>query len=219
MVRARMTGPRKKLLLVGATGLVGRHVLQRALVDPRVDAIVAPSRRALPTHARLSSPLVDYERLDEDAGWWRADAVICSLGTTLRRAGSQTAFRRVDHDYPLAVARLARAHGTPTYVLNSAIGASADSRFFYNRVKGELENGLRQVGFDALTLVRPGVIGGHRDEFRLGERLIVGMLNVAGPLLPQRWRLNPASSIAESLLEAALAPQAGVNVIDAEKMT
>ncbi|MGJ7565321.1 NAD(P)H-binding protein [Variovorax sp. GB1R11] len=214
-----MTGPRKKLLLVGATGLVGRHVLQRALADPRVDAIVAPSRRALPTHPRLSCPLVDYERLDEDASWWRADAVICSLGTTLRRAGSQTAFRRVDHDYPLAVARLARAHGTPTYVLNSAIGAAADSRFFYNRVKGELENGLRQVGFDALTLVRPGVIGGHRDEFRLGERLIVGMLNVAGPLLPQRWRLNPASSIAESLLEAALAPQAGVNVVDAEKMT
>lgn len=142
-------------MLVGATGLMGRHVLQRALADPRVDAIVAPTRRALPTHAKLSSPSVDYEWLDEDASWWRADAVICTLGTTLRTAGSEAAFRRVDHDYPLAVARLARAHGTPTYVLNSAIGADAGSRFFYNRVKGELENALRLVGFDSLTLVRP----------------------------------------------------------------
>ncbi|WP_198083900.1 NAD(P)H-binding protein [Variovorax sp. E3] len=213
-----MTQTPKKLLLVGATGLVGRHVLQRALADPRVDTIVAPTRRALPMHARLSSPPVDYERLDEEAGWWRADAVICTLGTTLRTAGSEAAFRRVDHDYPLAVARWAHAHGTPTYVLNSAIGADAASRFFYNRVKGELENALRQVGFDALTLVRPGVIGGHRDEFRLGERVIVSALRVAGPLLPRRWRLNPAANIARSLLEAALAPQPGVRVIASEKM-
>ncbi|MGJ7489078.1 NAD(P)H-binding protein [Variovorax sp. ZT4R33] len=213
-----MTQARKKLLLIGATGLVGRHVLQRALADPRVDAIVAPTRRALPTHAKLSSPSVDYERLDEDASWWRADAVICTLGTTLRTAGSQAAFRRVDHDYPLAVARLAHAHGTPTYVLNSAIGADAASFFFYNRVKGELENELRQVGISSLTLVRPGVIGGPRDEFRLGERLIVGALSVAGPVLPRRWRLNPASNIAQALLEAALASQPGVSAIDAEKM-
>lgn len=213
-----MTQATTKLLLVGATGLVGRHVLQYALENPQVVAIFAPTRRALPAHPKLSSPLVNYERLDEDASWWRADAVICTLGTTLRAAGSEAAFRRVDHDYPLAVARGARAHGTPTYVLNSAIGADAGSRFFYNRVKGELENGLRQVGFDSLTLVRPGVIGGHRDEFRLGESLIVRALHVGGPLLPRRWRLNPVANIAQALLDAALAPQPGVSVVAAEKM-
>lgn len=213
-----MTEVGKTLLLVGASGWVGRHVLQQALADPRVESIVAPTRRALPTHAKLSSPWVDYEHLDEDARWWRADAVICTLGTTLRTAGSEAAFRRVDHDHPLAVARCAHAHGTPAYVLNSAIGADAGSRFFYNRVKGDLENALRHVGFDSLTLVRPGVIGGHREEFRPGERLIVAVLGAAGPLLPRRWRLNPASRIAEELLEAALMPQPGVRIIAADQM-
>lgn len=215
---ARQPRPAQRLLLVGATGLVGRHVLQRALADPRVASIVAPTRRPLPAHAKLLAPAVDYERLDEDAAWWRADAVICTLGTTLRTAGSKAAFRRVDHDHPLAVARRAHAHGTPTYVLNSAIGADAASRFFYNRVKGELEEALQQVGFASLTLVRPGLIGGQREEFRLGERLMASVLRAAGPLLPRRWRLNPAEHIAQALLEAALAARPGVSVIGAERM-
>ena len=211
-------GVRSSLLLVGATGLVGRCVLEQALADPRVGAIVAPSRRELPTHPKLSAPAVDFKRLDADAAWWRADAVICTLGTTMRTAGSQAAFRRVDHDYPLAVARLARAQGTPTYVLNSATGADAGSRIFYNRVKGELEDDLRQLGFDSLALVRPGLISGQREEFRLGERLMVATLGVTGPLLPRRWRLNPAHNIAQALLQAALAPEPGVHIITATQM-
>lgn len=215
---ARQPRPAQRLLLVGATGLVGRHVLQQALADPRVASIVAPTRRPLPAHAKLSSPLVDYERLDDDAAWWRADAVICTLGTTLRTAGSKAVVRRVDHDYPLAVAQRAHARGTPTYVLNSAIGADAASRFFYNRVKGELEEALQQAGFESLTLVRPGLIGGQRDEFRLGERLAAGVLRAVGPVLPRQWRVNPAENIAKALLEAALVAQPGVRIIGAEQM-
>ena len=128
-----------KLLLLGATGLVGRHVLARALADPRVEAVVALGRRELAAHPKLRSPQVDFDHLPPHADWWQADAVVCALGTTMRTARSEEAFRRVDFGYPLAVARLARAHGTPTYVLNSAIGADARSRLFYNRVKGELE--------------------------------------------------------------------------------
>jgi uncharacterized protein YbjT (DUF2867 family) len=120
-----------KLLLVGSTGLVGHHVLNLVLADRRVGAVVALVRRELPEHTKLLAQTVDFERLPEDAPWWRADAVICTLGTTMRTAGSKEAFRRVDHGYPLAVARLAREHGTPTFVLNSAIGANPSSRFFY----------------------------------------------------------------------------------------
>ena len=208
------------LLLAGATGLVGSHVLRLALGDARITQVTAPVRQALPvTHAKLYAPLVDYDALPSDADWWRADAVICALGTTMKTAGSEATFRRVDHDYPLAVARLAHCHGTPTYVLNSAVGADVDSRFFYNRVKGELERDLAQVGFSSLTHARPGLIGGERAESRPIERTTILMLRVVGPLLPRRWRLCPPQNVAQEMIEAALQARPGVRIIPAAAMT
>lgn len=207
-----------RLILAGATGLVGRHVLARALADPRVTHVVAPTRRPLPAHPNLDAPLVDFDALPADAAWWRADAVICALGTTMKTAGSRDAFRRVDHDYPLAIADLARRHGTPVYVLNSAMGADAQSRVFYNRVKGELESALRTRGFASLRLVRPGLIGGDRDERRLGETLATHVLRTLRPLLPRKWRINPAERIADALLDAALDPPAGVHVVASDAL-
>ncbi len=207
-----------KLLLVGATGLVGSHVLCLALSDDRISAVVAPSRRELASHPKLQTPIVDFDRLPEDAPWWQADALVCTLGTTMAKAGSKEAFQRVDHDYPLQAGRLARQHGTPTYVLNSALGADASSRIFYNRVKGALEQDLAQLQFTSLTFVRPGLIGGEREEVRTAERLSIAALSAIGPLLPRRWRLNPAPRIAQALLEAAVNPQPGVHVVPSEQM-
>jgi uncharacterized protein YbjT (DUF2867 family) len=207
-----------KLLLVGATGLVGRHVLELALADARVDQVIVLARRPLSPHPKMRALEVDFERLPESADWWHADAVICTLGTTMRVAGSRPAFRRVDHDYPLAVARLAHRSGTPTYVLNSALGADPDSRIFYNRVKGEVERALAGIGFASLTCVRPGLIGGSRDEFRFGERMLALALSAAGPLLPRRWRVNPAPRIAGALVDAALEARPGVHVVGSERL-
>lgn len=202
-----------KLLLIGATGLVGSHVLHQALDDPRITEVIAPTRRTLPNHPKLFAPLIDFEQLPTDAVWWQVDAVICALGTTMKKAQSKEAFRRVDHDYPLAVARLARRQGTPTYVLNSALGADVASRFFYSRVKGEVEQGLVASDFASLTLVRPGLISGNRPEFRLGERVAESVLTVLGPVLPKRWRVNPAERIATTLLNAAIQAQPGTHII------
>lgn len=207
-----------KLLVAGASGLVGSHVLQRALADERVSEVVAPSRRVLPEHPKLLAPLVDFEQLPSDAAWWQADAVICALGTTMKLAGSREAFRRVDHDYPKAVAKLARQHGTPTYVLNSAMGANAHSYFFYNRIKGELEHDLADFGFSTLTYVRPGLISGPRQTLRPGERAAECVLKVLGPLLPKKWRVNPADNIARALLEAAIVVRPGVHIVRSETM-
>ena len=206
-----------KLILAGATGLVGRHVLAFALADPRVEAVIAPTRRALPGHPKLFAPIVDFDRLPEDADWWRADAVACALGTTIKVAGSQDAFRRVDFDYPLAFARLAHRHGAQAYVLNSAKGADAASRIFYSRTKGELEQALRQVGFDSLTFVRPGLIGGERDTPRSGEHIASVVLGALHPLLPRGWRINPADRIARCLLEAAIAAKPGVHAVESSE--
>lgn len=209
-----------KLLLAGASGLVGGHLLRLALADARVTQVIAPVRRALSTtHPKLLAPVVDYDALPEDAPWWQADAVVCALGTTMKAAGSQAAFRKVDHDYPLAVARCARAHGTPTYVLNSASDANAQSRFFYNRVKGELEQALAGMGFTSLTSARPGLIGGERRESRPAERAALLALTALGPLLPRRWRICPAQTIARAMLDAALQARAGVHVLPAETLT
>ena len=207
-----------KLILIGATGLVGRHVLALALADARVSAVVAPARKALPAHAKLEAPVVDFDRLPAQAPWWQADAVICTLGTTMKVAGTRQVFRRVDHDYPLAVARLALAAGPRTYVLNSAAGANEASRLFYNRVKGELERDLEALGFASLTHVRPGLIGGERDEARAGEGAALRVLRVLGPVLPARWRINPAPRIASALLEAALAAAPGLHVVTSERL-
>lgn len=203
-----------KVMLVGATGLVGAQVLRRLLDDARCEAVVAPSRRPLDVVApALLNPVVDFAALPADAGWWAVDAVICALGSTLRQAGSRAAFARIDHGYPLQVATLAQAHGAQAFVLNSAAGADPQSRIFYNQVKGELERDLRALGFASLTLVRPGLIGGERNEVRRGERLALQVLGVLGPVLPRAWRINPATEIARALVEAALAPQPGEHVV------
>ena len=207
-----------RLMLVGATGLVGHCVLQQALADARVQQVVAPTRSALPPHPKLLNPQVDFDHLPEDAAWWAVDAVVCTLGTTIKAAGSQAAFYRVDHDYPLQVARLAQRHGARAYALNSALGADPASRVFYSRTKGELERDLQRLGYPSLTLVRPGLIGGEREHSRPAEQLAVRVSTLLKPLLPRRYRVVPAERIAQHLLQAALAGVPGVQVLMSEQL-
>ncbi|MET0969522.1 MAG: NAD(P)H-binding protein [Tardiphaga sp.] len=207
-----------RILLAGATGLVGSHVLARALADHRIDRIVAPTRRPLPAHDKLDNPQVDFARLPPDAAWWAVDGVICTLGTTRAKAGSDAAFREVDHDYPLAVAQLAHDHGVTRYALNSSLGADAGSRMLYPRTKGEVEEALKRVGFSSLTIVRPGLIGGDRDEFRAAERIASVVLGALGPLLPRRYRISPAGRIADALINAVLTGPPGTHVIEADRL-
>jgi uncharacterized protein YbjT (DUF2867 family) len=207
-----------KLLLVGSTGLVGRHVLDLALADGRIDAVVAPVRRNVAYHPKLLAPTVDFECLPNDVDWWRANAVICTLGTTMRAAGSQEAFRRIDHDYPLAVANLARQHGTPTFALNSAMGANPSSRFFYSRVRGELERDLATLSFQSLTFVRAGLIGGKRDATRPAEQMASLILGTFHPILPRRLRINPAEQIAQALIDAAVAAHPGTHIVGSAEL-
>ena len=206
------------VLLVGATGLVGRSVLQLALADARVARVVAPTRRALPIHPKLFNPLIDFEQLPEDADWWVVDAVICALGTTIKLAGSQAAFYRVDHDLPLQVGQLALRHGAKAYALNSALGADPASRVFYSRTKGELERDLAALGFASLTFVRPGLIGGDRQAARPAEQAAVKVSQWLRPLLPPRYRVVPAGRIAHHLLASALAGAPGTHVLMSEQL-
>lgn len=208
-----------KLLLIGATGLVGHQVLTHALEDPRVETIIAPMRRpSAISHRKLITPIVRFDDLPEDFGWWQADAAICTLGTTIRKAGSREAFRKVDHDYPLAIARLARTHGTPRFAVVSAMGANRKSPFFYSQVKGDLEADLKALAFPSLTIVRPALIGGDRVERRAGEHAALLILKWLGPILPKAWRINPATKIAMALLDSALKDGTGTQIIGSTEM-
>jgi uncharacterized protein YbjT (DUF2867 family) len=207
-----------RILVVGATGLVGHHVIAKALADSRITRIVAPTRRPLEAHAKLYNPLVDFDRLPAEADWWDVDGVICALGTTRAKAGSDQAFRVVDYDYPLEVARLARKHGASGFALNSSMGANARSKLLYPRTKGEVEEALKAMGFQSLTVVRPGLIGGDRDEFRLGEHVAAAVLGVLGSVLPRSYRISPADRIADALIEAAVTGAPGVHLIGSAEL-
>ncbi|RYE73336.1 MAG: NAD-dependent dehydratase [Oxalobacteraceae bacterium] len=203
-------------MLVGASGLVGSALLARALEDSRVTVVVAPTRRALTPHPKLLNPVVDFDNLPVDADWWQVDAAACALGTTIRQAGSRAAFTTVDHDYPLAVAKAVHRNGTRTFALTSASGANAGSPIFYSRTKGELERDLRSLGFDSLTLLRPGLLGGERAERRPLEQAGLRMVGALERLLPARYRVVPAEQVAHALLRAALAASPGVQVVESE---
>jgi len=204
-----------RLLLAGATGLVGGHVLEQALADHRVTRLVAPTRRPLPPHEKLLNPIVTAADLALDENWWAVDSAISALGTTRAKAGSADAFRAIDHDYPLAVARQVKARGARCFVLTSAMGANARSAFFYNRVKGDLELALSKLDFASLTLARPGLLVGKRAEHRFAENMAAVLAGVLEPVLPTALRANSASAVAALLLEAAIRSEPGTHIITA----
>ena len=206
------------LLLVGATGLVGQAVLRQALADSRVTKLVAITRKPLPPHDKLENPLVDFDALPDDAAWWQVDGGICTLGTTMREAGSHHAFRKVDVDYPLAVAQRLHQKGARSFAFNSSIGANPKSRAFYMRVKGEVEQRLIAGGFPSLTLVRPSGILGKRQPHRAWEERTLRAFHAIRPILPRHYRVVPADKIAAALLEAAINAPPGVHIIESEKL-
>jgi len=204
------------ILIAGATGLVGRAVLSQALADPTITRIVAPTRRPLEwvVDPRLDNPVVDFDALP-DATWWGVDAAICTLGTTRKQAGSDEAFRKVDFDYVLAVARAALAHGAATFVLVSSVGAKAGSSFLYLRTKGEIEAAVAALGYRSFTIVRPAGLVGKRENPRGMEAFANGFTRAVSLVVPRRYRPVAAERVAKTLL-AALAAAPGQHVIESE---
>jgi uncharacterized protein YbjT (DUF2867 family) len=205
-----------RLLIAGASGLVGGQALTIALDDERIVHVVAPTRRPLSPHAKLENPIVDFDALPGDADWWRVDAVVCALGTTIRDAGSQAAFRRVDVDYVMAVASCARAAGARSFALNSSLGADPAAGNFYLRCKGEAEEAVKALGYPSLTVVRPSVIGGERERRRPMEHIGMRMLRAFAPLVPRRYRVAEAGAIAAAMIDAVLVAEPGCWTIESD---
>lgn len=208
--------------LFGASGLVGGHCLRLLLTEPGFEEVRAFGRRPIEDapdpHDRLRQHVLDFDRLDAHADDLAVDAIVCALGTTMRKAGSREAFRRIDHGYPLRIAQLGLERGARHFLLVSAIGAYADSRVFYNRVKGELERDVRALGYPSLTIVRPSLLLGERREFRLGEELGKGLDRALGWLLPGRYRPVRAEAVARVLVHSAREEQPGTRVVESDEI-
>ncbi|APV51771.1 NAD-dependent dehydratase [Betaproteobacteria bacterium GR16-43] len=201
------------LFIAGATGLVGGQALALALADARVTRVIAPTRRPLPVHVRLENPRLDALVADVAPEGWRADGAICALGTTRKTAGSDAAFRAVDHDLVLAVAQRLRGAGVTRFALVSSLGADSRSRVLYTRTKGDVEEAIGRLAFPSLTILRPGFLDGERAEYRPFERVAGTLLRLAGPLLPRSARVSPVSSVARLAVEAAIEGAMGARIV------
>lgn len=194
---------RRKVWLAGATGLVGGQILQSLLADRTVSEVHALSRRPLNSrHPKLQAHIVDFGHLPTLP---QADEVYLALGTTIKVAGSQAAFRAVDLDASLAVAQAAFAAGIRRVGLVSAVGANAQSSVFYNRVKGELEDALRAMELAALVIAQPSLLLDYRKGLqqppRLGEQIAIPIAKWLAPLLPGIYRPVHARAVARSLVK------------------
>ncbi|MDH4043478.1 MAG: oxidoreductase [Gemmatimonadota bacterium] len=203
-------------LVVGATGLVGAELVRQLAAHPGWIHVSALVRRVPDRIPDTVTPiLTDFERLDRISVRLAADHVFCALGTTIRAAGSQAAFRHVDHDYVVGIARLAREVGARHFLLVSSLGATPRSRVFYSRVKGEVEQAIQALGYPSVTIVRPSLLLGDRAEFRLGEVLMKPL----GPLMPRRLRPVHAHAVAATLIRAAGADAPGVRIVESAEIT
>lgn len=170
-------------LLAGGTGLVGNACLQLLLEDDFFSQVKVLVRRSTGiVHHKLTEVVVDFDQLSDFRLQMEATHVYCTLGTTIKKAGSQAAFRKVDHDYPLELAIIAKSNGAFSFNIVTALGASANSGIFYNKVKGELEEALKHIGFDQLNILQPSLLMGDRAENRLGEGLAQKFFGVTAPL-------------------------------------
>ncbi|MGH8435368.1 MAG: oxidoreductase [Pseudomonas sp.] len=201
------------ILLAGATGLTGEHLLDRLLNEPTVTRVLAPTRRPLAEHPHLDNPLGELQTL-LPLLTGPLDIAYCCLGTTLKQAGSREAFRAIDHDLVLEVSLRARALGARHFLVISALGADANSSVFYNRVKGELEAALKAQDWPQLTIVRPSLLLGPRSEFRLGERLAAPLMRWA----PGKYRGIRACTLARALWRLALEEQDGVRIVESDEL-
>lgn len=167
-----MNNEKKTALLVGATGLVGNELLM--FLFPGYETVKVFTRKRLGIdHPKLEQIIVDFNKLVQYKEHLYVNDVYCCLGTTIKKAGSQEAFRKVDFEYPLQLAKLANECNVERFLIITAMGADKSSKVFYNRVKGELEAELLIVGFPALHIFRPSLLLGDRKEFRLGEKLAI----------------------------------------------
>jgi uncharacterized protein YbjT (DUF2867 family) len=208
----------RSALLVGSTGLVGGELLKLLLADPRYSRVHTVGRRAPSvTHAKLTAHVVDMANPLQLAGLPKVDDVYCALGTTIKVAGSQAAFKAIDLDAVLMIAKAAvQANRATRLGVVSAMGADAKSSVFYNRIKGEMEAEVAQLGFESVSIARPSMLAGDRDSLkqasRPGEQIGLKLMTAFSFLIPANYKAIDAADVAKALHRMVTEGQSGVRI-------
>ncbi|TXK80998.1 oxidoreductase [Paenibacillus sp. N3.4] len=213
----------KTAIVAGGTGLVGHELIQLLLQDRIYEKVIAIVRTNIPTaglvgHEKLVQWTTDYRHLESviDPSVVEHSHVFCTLGTTIKKAGTQEQFRKVDFEYPMELGEIALKYGADAFVIVTAMGANRQSSIFYNKVKGEVEEGLRGLGLPSLSILRPSLILGDRREVRIGERMGSAVSRFLAPLMIgglRTYRPIHARTIANGLIKAAQSGVTGVRVL------
>lgn len=205
-------------LLLGATGLVGRQLLDELLQSADYSAVTILLRRPLDLqHPKLTQRVIDFGQLDT-LDLPAVNAVFCALGTTIKAAGSQDAFYRVDFTYVQTLARRARAAGAEQFLLVSSMGADARSRFFYMRVKGQIEDAIRALDYPCAAVFRPSYLSGKRAQSRPAEDLFGSLVERLSCLIPRKYRAVPGRAVARAMLAHAARRQAGFQIVESDAL-
>jgi uncharacterized protein YbjT (DUF2867 family) len=213
--------PQKTALIAGASGLVGSYLLRMLLQSDRYAKVIAILRKPLPLqHPKLEQKIIDFDKIAVTPGLI-ADDVFCCLGTTMKQAGSKANFYKVDFTYVVELAKVTSQQFASKFLVVSAMGADAGSVFYYNQVKGQMEEAVQKLPFTAVHIFRPSLLLGKRQSVRIGEKvgeaLFAGLkFAMVGPL--RKYRAVHARTVARAMFQAALENGGGVKVHDSEEI-
>jgi uncharacterized protein YbjT (DUF2867 family) len=212
----------RKALLLGATGLIGRHLLDLLLQDKLYTTVRIFVRKPVQLqHPKLEQITVDYDKLQLYTKAFAVDDVFCCLGTTIKKAGSQEAFYKVDAAYPYEAARLARQQGARQYLIVTSMGASKTSGIFYNRVKGEVEEMITGLQFPAFHIFRPSLLLGERNETRTGEAIAQKIMPALSALMIgglKKYKPIEGEKVARAMLAVAKRNISGKHIHESNEL-
>jgi len=200
----------KTALLAGGTGLTGSQLLHLLLENPDYEKVIALSRSDLAPHPKLLHRRADFEKLDEQLDDISPDDVFCCLGTTIAKARSKEEFYRVDFNFPYLLAKAAKARGARQYLLMSSLGANKTSSFYYNQVKGQLEEAVCGFAFQAVHIFRPSLLLGPRLEKRSGEQAAKLFYKVFGFMIPKTYKAIDSGKVAHAMMHFATQNKSGI---------
>jgi uncharacterized protein YbjT (DUF2867 family) len=211
-----------KAVVIGASGLIGSKLLNILLQQPNYDEILILVRKELPiTDKKLVQLVINFEKVDEYAASISGDVIFCCLGSTKKKTPDLVEYRKIDHDYPVRLAQLARQNGIKQYHLVSAIGANSKSSNFYTKMKGETEEDIQQVGLKCLHIYQPSVLTGGRKESRPAEQFAIGLMKIIDPLLIgglKKYRSIPAETVARAMFNESKIKEEGVFIHSSDKI-